>query len=159
MAPSFEQFNGVKGNNESSDERKENLERISSKEAEQAALDEVMEFLHTLEAEADELLEAEPTVHLKGRDYRLDELPKEYFELGHMQKKHQIILDRMSDALIQNESAEAGSSEQDVAYFKVQILGRLKEVQSDHNKAAFGQLGLALQHPDLYDAYNLKKAA
>lgn len=148
MRPSFEQPQNT-SENEEKGIGSENLEKRPASESIERAQQEVVDFLNDLEHEVKERLAADPTVHLHGRDYQLDELSETYSDIAFMQKKLRLIDERLGTALINHDQTDPSTSGEAVSYFTLQLLARAKQAQEKKISAFADIHGLAVQHEDI----------
>lgn len=127
-------------------------EKMNTDDAFEAAEASVEEFTRSLHKRAGRRLEEDPSVHLKGRDKRLSELPDEYREVGLIQKRVDLIEEQLEQVLSVNETSDPGSHQEAVSYFQTQILARMQEAEKKRAALNAQTLGFKLQHPDIYRA-------
>lgn len=129
-------------------------DQINAGEAMAKAEQTIKEILSSLKEEADQRLAENPSVHLKGRGWQLEDLPEEYKKIGFLQKRLSVIEDELDETLLENEESEPGSSAEALSYFRAQLLARTKKVEEQKIELAAEELGLRLQHPDIHEALN-----
>lgn len=140
----------------------ESREQRRSDEYFEQAQQEIIDFLTDgIEAEVSIRLAEDPTFRAKGRNWELNKLPDEYREIAFMQKKLQLIDERLGEVLAENDQTEPSTAEEATSYFAAQLLARVRQAQEAKINRNAEMLGLQIQHPAIAEALKepMKKAA
>lgn len=140
MNPSFEQPNT------SSHERED---RISAPEAIKQAEEAVAGLLSEMKAETQRRLQEDPVVHLKGKDWNLDEVSEAYKSVARLQKEQDIIEEKLNEVVEKNRAAEPSTSEEAITNFGAQILSWTRDTKQKQAALKAQEIAFKDKHPKL----------
>jgi len=123
------------------------METISDEDAHQEAEKSVAEFSKNLNEKAKREFDNNPVIKCNGREYQQDELSEEYRTVGVLQKEVELIESRLEAATEVSNESQPGSREESIAYFKAQILARVRETKTSQVKAELDTVNVELRHP------------